>query len=253
MSRAMKGLQFLAVALSAAAAVSGASPAFARAPRAAKAPVVVELFTAQGCTACPQANALLGELAAKPGVIALSFPVDYWDYLGWADTFARPAFTDRQRAYLGRLKLREIYTPEIVVDGRREARGFDRARVSELVAQAQGARRPPLKATVVSKDATGRPARVSLGPGAPAGDVWLVRYDPAERTVKVGSGDNRGKTVVVEHVVRELVKLGVSRGGAKRLRVPDADPALDPSEPALKAVLLVQGSKGGPILAAAAL
>ncbi|CAN5375249.1 thioredoxin family protein [soil metagenome] len=247
----MKRLQFLA-ALSAALTMGGAAEA--RGPATAKAPVVVELFTAQGCTACPQANALLGELASKKGVIALTFPVDYWDYLGWADTFARPEYTARQRAYIGKLKLREIYTPEVIVNGRREARGFDRAKVGELVTDALAKRRAPLKAVAV-KDAQGRPTRVSVGAGPSTGaaEVWLVRYDPAERTVKVTTGDNKGKTVVQENVVRELVRLGSWSGAAKRLRVPPPAKTSDPAESALKSVLLVQCAKGGPLIGAAAL
>lgn len=230
-----------------------AAPAQARPRSAAKAPVVVELYTAQGCTACPQANALLGEFASKKGVIALTFPVDYWDYLGWADTFAKAEFTARQRAYLPRLKLREIYTPEIVVNGRREARGFDRAKVTALLTEAQAQRRAGPKAVLTSKDDQGRPLRVSVGSGAPApggAEVWLVRYDPAERTVKVTTGENKGKTVVEENVVRELFRLGGWSGAAKRYRVSAPDKPLDPREPPLSSVVIVQAARGGPILSA---
>ena len=233
----------------------GVAPAEARPRAAAKPPVVVELYTAQGCTACPQANALLGEFASKKGVVALTFPVDYWDYLGWVDTFAKPEFTARQRAYLPRLKLREIYTPEIVVDGRREARGFDRAKVAALVTEAQAQRRSGPKAVLTSRDEQGRPLRVSIGAGAGASggaEVWLVRYDPAERTVKVSTGENKGKTVVEENVVRELTRLGAWSGSAKRYRVPAPAKPLDPREPPLESVVLVQGAKGGPILSATA-
>ena len=101
---------------------------------AAKPPVLVELFTAQGCGACRDANTYLARLADRPGVLALTFSVDYWDYLGWTDTFARPEYADRQRAYVNRLKLREPYTPQVVVDGRGEAQGLKAAEVD---------RRPP--------------------------------------------------------------------------------------------------------------
>src|ERR1700704_6014517 len=85
---------------------------------AAKTPVVGELYTAQGCASCGDANAYAAKLADKPGVLMLTFPVDYWDYLGWPDTFAKPEFTNRQKAYVARLALREPYTPQGVVDGR---------------------------------------------------------------------------------------------------------------------------------------
>src|SRR4029079_15369870 len=85
---------------------------------AARPPVVVELFTAQGCASCGDANAYLAKLADRPGVLALTLPVDYWDYLGWADTFAKPEFAERQKAYVSKLSLREPYTPQVVVAGR---------------------------------------------------------------------------------------------------------------------------------------
>ena len=226
------------------------TPAQARPRTAARGPVVLELFTAQGCAACPQANALLGEFASKKGVIALTFPVDYWDYLGWPDTFAKPEFTARQRAYLPRLKLREIYTPEVVVNGRREARGFDRAKVTALVLEAQAQARRGPRATLLAKDAQDRPQRVLVGAGGGAGEVWLVRYDPAERTVKVTAGENKGKTVVEENVVRELTRLGTWSGAAKRYRIPPLAKPLDPREPPLSSVIIVQAAKGGPILSA---
>ncbi|MBS0361018.1 MAG: DUF1223 domain-containing protein, partial [Proteobacteria bacterium] len=84
---------------------------------AAKSPVVLELYEAQGCASCVAANAHVAKLADKPGVLALTFPVDYWDYLGWVDTFAKPEFADRQKAYVAKLSLREPYTPQVVVDG----------------------------------------------------------------------------------------------------------------------------------------
>jgi len=90
-------------------------------PAQARAPVVVELFTAQGCASCGDANAWLGKLAERPDTLVLTFPVDYWDYLGWTDTFAKPEFADRQKAYVARMALREPYTPQVVIDGRSQA------------------------------------------------------------------------------------------------------------------------------------
>ena len=83
---------------------------------AARTPVVVELYTAQGCAACGEADAYAAKLADQKGVVVLTFPVDYWDYLGWPDTFAKPEFSDRQKAYVAKLSLREPYTPQVVVD-----------------------------------------------------------------------------------------------------------------------------------------
>src|ERR1700760_2940257 len=110
---------------------------------AAKTPVVVELYTAQGCASCGEANAHVAKLADKPGVLALTFSVGYWDYLGWADTFARPEFAERQKAYVTKLALREPYTPQVVVDGAIEATGSKTAKVDKLLADAGKVRRPP--------------------------------------------------------------------------------------------------------------
>jgi len=103
---------------------------------AAKTPVVVELYTAQGCGACGEANVYASKLAERPGVLVLTFPVDYWDYLGWADTFAKPVFADRQKAYVAKLSLREPYTPQVVVDGRMQASGARPDRIDRLVKDA---------------------------------------------------------------------------------------------------------------------
>src|SRR5688572_15512580 len=110
---------------------------------AAKAPVLVELFTAQGCRSCTGANENLSRLAERPGVLALAYSVDYWDYLGWTDTFAKPEYAERQKAYVTRLKLREPYTPQVVIDGREEAQGLKMPEVDRLVRAAAAAPRNP--------------------------------------------------------------------------------------------------------------
>ena len=102
---------------------------------AARTPVVVELFTAQGCASCGEANANVARLADKPGLLALTFSVDYWDYLGWADTFARPEFAERQEAYVARLSLREPYTPQVVVDGQAQTSGSKADKIDKRCAR----------------------------------------------------------------------------------------------------------------------
>lgn len=209
---------------------------------AAKPPVVVELFTAQGCASCGEANSYVGKLAERPGVLALTFGVDYWDYLGWPDTFAKPEFADRQKAYVARLALREPYTPQVVVDGRAQAGGLQTDKVDKLLANAaRDPRNPPDMAFI-------GPRRVDVGSGpVPRGgaEVWLVRYNPREQDVVVRTGDNRGKTVAHRNVVREIVRLGRWRGRPTAYRLPP------PSEDGLAAAVLVQGPDGGRILAAA--
>lgn len=208
-------------------------------------PVVVELYTAQGCASCPSANKMLDALAEDTGVVALTFSVDYWDYLGWSDTFAKPEFTARQRAYVSRLRLKEIYTPEVVVQGRREAPGVDQDKIEQLVA-AERARKPaPHSAPTISVLRHGR--RVTLGAGtapARAADVWLIRYDPMRRDVKVKAGENAGKTVTHYNVVRDLTRLGAWTGTRRSFSLPASE------IPGLKALVVIQAPAGGPILAA---
>src|ERR1700761_145550 len=170
---------------------------------AAKPPVVVELYTAQGCASCGEADAHVAKLADKPGVLALTFPVDYWDYLGWVDTFAKPEFTDRQKAYVTRMALREPYTPQVVVDGAAQVSGVKPARLDQLLAAAgKGRTEPP--------DVRFAGGRVYVGSAsAPkgGGEVWLIRYDPREQEIAVKTGDNKGQTIPQKNVVRELTRL----------------------------------------------
>jgi hypothetical protein len=181
-------------------------------------PIVVELFTAQGCVGCPQANRLLGEVAQEKGVIALTYPVDYWDYLGWKDTFAMPEFTARQRAYVARLKLREIYTPEAVVGGRAETQAGDRDRLAALMTTEAKSRPPAPAISFLRGD-----QRVAVGRGfAPRGgaEVWLVVYDPMRRDVRVRTGENAGKVVTHVNLVRGLTRLGPWTGRPRTYPVP---------------------------------
>jgi len=209
----------------------------------AKTPVVVELYTAQGCGACVEADAHLAKAAEQPGVLVLTFPVDYWDYLGWTDTFAKPEFADRQKAYVAKLSLREPYTPQVVVDGHLQANAVKAERVDKLV---HDAARSPHDPPDIRFIAGGK--RVDVGSGRrPKGgaEVWLVRYDPREQDVAVKSGDNKGQTVVQKNVVREVVRLGAWKGAPVTFRLPAA------SEDGLKTVVLVQGAHGGRILGVA--
>ena len=205
---------------------------------AAKPPVVVELYTAQGCASCGKANAHVAELADKKGVLALTFSVDYWDYLGWADTFAKPEFAQRQKAYVAKLALREPYTPQVVVDGAAQASGSKPDKVDALVA---GAAKAPRKPPEV-RFAKGRVYVGSARPPKGGGEVWLIRYDPREQGVAVKSGDNKGQTIPHRNVVREVARLGAWRGKPVALRLPAA------SEDGLKTVVLVQAGHGGRIL-----
>jgi hypothetical protein len=206
----------------------------------AQRPVVLELFQSQGCSSCPPANANLNALADRPGVLALSFGVTYWDQLGWKDTFATPAYTDRQKAYARGLGA-QLGTPQMVIEGREDLIGVNARDVDFALRRA----RPATAATLVLS-----PGRVEIGAGQTpkgAADVWLVRYDPRVRQVAIQRGENNGKTLPHRDVVVELTRLG-GWGGA-----PVAFATKPPADPALRTAVLVQVRNGGPILAAARL
>lgn len=207
----------------------------------ARSPVVVELFTSQGCSSCVKSGQLIGDLGGRPHVLALTFAVDYWDYLGWADTFAKPEFTQRQRDYAEKLAVRDVYTPQVVVNGRLQAAALNAAAIDDLVKRAG-------RQHVDPPDIDLGDARVAIGYGkAPSGgaDVWLVRYDPGEQSVAVKRGENRGRTVVEHDVVRDLIHLGTWKGRPKAFRLPRSDTE------GLKSAVIVQAPHGGRILAAA--
>src|SRR6266487_3366610 len=126
---------------------------------------VVELFTSQGCSSCPPADQIIGELAKDPNVIALSLPIDYWDYLGWKDTLADSRFSARQKAYSRMRGDRDVYTPQVVVNGSRHVIGSDRTRID-------GAMSVPVTMTLSGKQLTVSVA-ASKGPAAAHGEVWI--------------------------------------------------------------------------------
>jgi len=212
-----------------------AAPAFAGKP-----PVVVELFTAQGCSSCGKANQVVADLADDKGVLALTYSVDYWDYLGWSDTFAKPAFAARQRAYAQKFSLRDVPTPQVVIAGRQQASGAKAEAVETLVKDAAKA-----PSNAPDMEFIGDGGRVAVGSGpAPrgGGEVWLVRYDPREQDIAIKRGDNRGQTLVHRNVVRELVRLGPWSGRPKLYRLPAS------SDDGLRTVIIVQGAKGGRVI-----
>ena len=160
--------------------------------QATERPTVVELFTSEGCSSCPPADALLAELAKRPDVLALSFHVDYWDRLGWKDPFSSRAATDRQSRYAKLLKLATVYTPQIVVDGRWEAVGSDRTDVERAL---ELARRDPSEVPVTLALDHGQ-AQIALGPGAGvAASVLLIGFDRRHVTAVF----SRGSTTITSN------------------------------------------------------
>ncbi|HLI64900.1 MAG TPA: DUF1223 domain-containing protein [Caulobacteraceae bacterium] len=223
-------------------AVLAGGAATARPRAAAHPPVLVELFTSQGCSSCVKSGALISAIDQRAHVLALTFAVDYWDYLGWRDTLAKPEFTDRQRLYMRALALRDVFTPQVVVDGRLQAAAVDQATIDKLIKEAQR-EAGPAPTTVIAK------GRLTVGSGpAPTGGavVWLVRYRPGDVAVRVLAGDNRGQTVVEHNVVRELTRLGLWRGRMASYHLPAAA-----SNDDLKTVVILQGARTGRVLALA--
>jgi hypothetical protein len=200
-------------------------------------PVVIELFTAQGCSGCPEANARVEAIADEPGVIALTYAVDYWDYLGWSDTFARPEFAQRQRAYRRPLRVRNVSTPQVVIDGRRQLSAGET--LQDAIDQEADRRVFPPE---IEFRETGD--RVGVGSGrAPQGgaEVVAVTYTPGPQTVVIASGDNRGRTVRHVNVVRSVQVLGEWTGKPALYDLPDQDPGQ-------AVVILVQASMDRRIL-----
>lgn len=199
---------------------------------------VVELFTSQGCSSCPPANANLIKVKDQPDVLALSFNVTYWDYLGWKDTFGRQEFTQRQVTYEPSLGHDGPFTPQVVVNGRADVVGAAPGEIQQLISSTDRASGPSL-----SLDG----GKVSIGAGsAPGGraDVWLVHYAKGVVEVPVARGENTGRTLPHANVVHSLNKIGSWTGDATALDVPAASGGLSTA-------VLVQSPGGGPILAAA--
>jgi hypothetical protein len=181
---------------------------------AQRVPVVVELFTSEGCSSCPPADALLASLATEqPGaaeIIALGEHVDYWNELGWKDRFAAHQYTQRQEEYARRFKLDSPYTPQIVIDGRREFVGNDQAAVRRIITEATQARKP----IEVSLEVRGDRADISLkGSGTGPAEVLLAITED-NLTTAVRSGENGGRQLVHQAVVRSLREIGMVKGGS---------------------------------------
>ncbi len=203
-------------------------------------PTVVELFQSQGCSSCPPAAANVSAVSDRSDVLALSFAVDYWDRLGWKDTFSRAAWTARQYAYARALGRDGVYTPQVVVNGRVEGDGLESGALAGLMSRGdRGAAGPNIGFSG---------GAVTVGSGAaPSGgaDVWLARYIPRTVEVAIPRGENAGHTLPYKDVVREMVLLGHWRGQAATFTVPGG------SEQGLAEAAIVQGAGCGPVIAAA--
>ena len=228
--------RFVTIAASVIGALHG--PALANDPAH---PTVVELYQSQGCSSCPPAIANINLLAARPDVLALTFAVTYWDQLGWKDTFARPAFTQRQWDFARAAGRGNVATPQTVINGRTVTNGGDRA---QLIAAIRAADRGDSGPSIT---ATSRTVRVAGAATRRSATIWLVRYDARSIDVPIRAGENGGRTIAHRNVVRSLSLLGQWNGRETVVTVPPG------GNPNLRSAILVQSGTGGPIIAAAKL
>lgn len=247
----MKFHQFFGLAL---AVVTFAASLPARAEEPARPRGVVELFTSQGCNSCPRADSYLGELAQRGDVVALAFHVDYWDYLGWNDTLASAANTDRQSDYAAAFGLHSVYTPQVVLNGRAHFKGSNRSEIEASLA-------------TMETDGMGMAVDVSIHQGADSliietgaathgkgkANVLLVFYEPRTE-VDITRGENAGKTMTYWNAVSGVQAAGRWHGQKTRLEIPDTELKKKGSRGC--AVLLQavrKDGKPGPIIGAAIL
>ena len=188
-------------------------------------PAVVELYTSQGCSSCPPADALLGELSQMPNVIALAFHVDYWDSIGWRDHFALPTAVERQHRYVETLGLSSAFTPQVVIDGRSSFVGSDKRRI--LAAIAEPLNTIPISVEVVRGELT---VTVPEGQDRDGYDVNLIAYLP-QAVTNVGRGENSGRTLKEFNIVRQFRSLGVWNGRESVFRAPMIPSLLTPHAP----------------------
>jgi hypothetical protein len=213
---------------------------------------VVELFTSQGCSSCPPADKIIGELAKDPNVIALSLPIDYWDYLGWKDTLADSRFSARQKAYSRMRGDRDVYTPQVVVNGSKHVIGSDRARIEGAIGDTQkadGVMSVPVTMTLSGKQLTVSVA-ASKGPAATHGEVWICSVTKAV-PITISRGENRGLEVTYHNVVRNLLKVGDWNGSSGSWTVPLENISRDGVDAAVVFVQDGSRDKPGPMLGAA--
>jgi hypothetical protein len=204
---------------------------------AARPMAVVELFTSQGCSACPPADRVLSDLARDPTLLALSLSIDYWDYLGWRDTLASAAHSTRQKSYARTRGDRQVYTPQMVVNGVVQVQGSDRMAVDGVLAEA---RRAPLMAVSARSDNGRILIEVPAGEAGGGADIWICAVSRSV-PVEIGRGENKGHTLTYSNVVRRWVRIGRFTGEATSLAVPWSDIETDGSDAV--AVLVQQGGE----------
>lgn len=210
---------------------------------------VIELFTSQGCSSCPPADSLLKTMADDPSIIALSLPVDYWNYLGWKDTFASPRNTERQRNYARARGDGAIYTPQAVVNGLIQVNGASKLQIDDAISETSKTAGPAQVAVrfwqerntlnfALGQETSGHAPREAT--------IWLGVVQMSG-SVSVKEGENAGKTLTYTNVVRELTPIGIWKGNAMQVQLPRA--AMMQAD-VQKVVVLVQEGRSGPIIGA---
>jgi hypothetical protein len=222
-------------------------PAHAADPRA-----VVELFTSQGCSSCPPADKIIGEFAKDPSVIALSMPIDYWDYLGWKDTLADARFSARQKAYSHARGDRDVYTPQVIVNGSVPVIGSDRAGIEDAIGNTR--KTASVMSIPVTISISGKQIDVSVAaskaPTAAHGEVWICSVSKAV-PISIGRGENSGREITYHNVVRNLLKVGDWNGSSGSWSVPLENISSDGVDAAVVYVQDGSHDRPGPMLGAA--
>ncbi|WP_454623882.1 DUF1223 domain-containing protein [Bradyrhizobium cenepequi] len=212
---------------------------------------VVELFTSQGCSSCPPADKIIGELAKDPNVIALSMPIDYWDYLGWKDTLADSRFSARQKAYSHMRGDRDVYTPQVIVNGSAKVIGSDRAGIETAIKDTatEGVMSVPVTMSLSGKQINVSVA-ASSAPRVRHGEVWICSISKAV-PISIGRGENRGREITYHNVVRNLLKVGDWNGSPGSWTVPIENISREGVDAAVVYVQDGNRDKPGPMLGAA--
>jgi hypothetical protein len=209
--------------------------------------VVVELFTSQGCSSCPPADAYLGELAQRPGVLALAYHVDYWNYIGWTDPYASKQATQRQRGYSRHLNMRYVYTPQMVINGTTEGVGSERETIGPLIKAAVEDKALQRRVSIVRAAPGKLVVHVDAGSATEPVTLWLVGFD-REHATPVLRGENEGQTLREYQIVRSFEAIGSWSGEALDLTL-----AADKSEGDGGCAVLLQQGGSGRIIGAAVL
>jgi hypothetical protein len=213
----------------------------------ARRPIVIELFTSQGCSSCPPADAFLEELRSMKGVVAISLHVDYWDYLGWRDTLGDAAYSQRQRDYARRRNDGDVYTPQMVIDGANHFVGSNRTSVRAAIKRAQAATPPLWIPITLSNSGEELVVVLDAHDNAPESTLWLLAIAPSV-TVKIMRGENAGRKITYFNVVKRLVPAGMWHGKAVSLSFPVDGFMTDEGK---ACVALLQSGTAGPVIGAA--